>query len=378
MNGLFWIAFLVILYTYIGYPLLLMFFVRLKQRETLRDDGFVPSLSLIIAAHNEEKVIGRKIEKTLELNYPKKKLEVIIASDASEDRTDEIVQGFSKEGVVLVRQHQRRGKTAAQNLAVGVAKGEILVFSDATTVFKKDALKKLVRHFINPSVGCVAGREKFIKSRHEISQEASFFWNYELFLRSQESKFNSLISVSGCIFALRKELYKPLGDGLIEDFALPLQVVAKGYRVAYAEDAIGYERAAKDTKSEFTRKARIVSGAIHVVYTMKHLLNPLRYPLLSFQLISHKILRWLAPVFMIVLFISNIGLLFENGLFLLLGLAQIGFYGLGLAGYFLQIRHKLPKLLKIVYHFCVINFSAILGIVNFLKGDRRVIWQPVR
>jgi cellulose synthase/poly-beta-1,6-N-acetylglucosamine synthase-like glycosyltransferase len=378
MKILFWLSLFWVFYAYAGYLLLLMLINKVKKEPIEFDEEFVPSISLIIAAYNEEKVIGRKIEESLALDYPKDKLEIIVASDASTDGTDAIVKSFVHKGVILVRQAERKGKTSAQNLAFSKSTGEVLVFSDATTLLEKDVLRKLSRYFIDFRVGCVGGEERFIESKDEISEEAGFFWKYETLIRRAESDFNTMIGVSGCVFALRKDLYEPLDEALIEDFVLPLKVAAKGYKVVYEKDAIGYERAAPDTGSELKRKTRIVSGGISVVLNMRRLLNPLRHPLLAFQIFSHKICRWLAPVFMVLLFISNMFLLPFGIFYLVLGILQALFYLTALAGYFARNYRRLPRVPRLAYHFCVVNSAAVLGMAQFLRGEKKAIWNPVR
>lgn len=379
MKFIFWLSIIWTVYTYFGYLVILIIISKFnKKPKIIKDKDFIPSVSLIAAAHNEEKVIRRKIEESLNLDYPKEKLEIIIASDGSTDRTDQIVNDFAGRGVVLVQQDKHRGKTAVQNLAVLKARGEILVFSDATTIFKEDALKKLVRNFKDPIVGCVGGEEHFLKSQETISKEASFYWRYERFLRRKESDFNTLIGVSGCIFAIRRRFYEPLEDSLGEDFTLPLKVASKGFRVVYEKEAIGYEEAAMDTKTELARKTRIVSRGINALFKMRHLLNPFKYPSLSFQLISHKIFRWFAPIFMLSLFFSSLFLLGVNRFFFVMGMCQVIFYILATVGFFLKNHKYSPKFVRLIYHFCIVNIAGIWGMINFLKGERKVIWQPIR
>lgn len=378
MSALFWISLLLVFYTYAGYLLVLAVITKFKKNNMGIDDEFLPALSLIIAAYNEEKTIEQKINGSLGMDYPKDRLEIIVASDASTDETDSIVKRFENKGVVLVRQPERGGKTAVQNFAASKAKGEILVFSDATTIYEKDVLKKMVRHFVDFRVGCVGGEEHFIKSDREISEEAGFFWKYETLIRQKESDFNTMIGVSGCIFAIRKELYEPLDESLIEDFALPLKVAAKGFKTIYEKSAVCYEKAAQDTRMELARKTRIVSGGMNVIWKMRDLINPLKYPLLSFQILSHKILRWLAPVFMITLFISNMFLMPMETAFFITGILQILFYATAIIAYFGKNHWKLPKLPRLIYHFCVVNSAAVLGMVQFFRGEKKAIWQPIR
>ncbi|MBN1871083.1 MAG: glycosyltransferase [Candidatus Omnitrophica bacterium] len=396
MKFTFWFSVILIFYTYIGYAVILKIIVKSKRllrsarndERTISDD--LPTVSFIITARNEEGVIRKKLEDTLTLDYPKDKLEVIVASDASSDDTNRIVEEF--EGVKLVRQDEHKGKTAVQNLAVSQASGDILVFSDATTIYKKEAIRKLVRNFGDPNVGCVGGEEHFKRqvdgewftvNGKGIEEEASFFWKYEKYLRRRESEINSMIGVSGCIFAIRRELYEPLEESLIEDFALPLIVNSRGFKVVCEEEAICYENAAKDTGTEFSRKTRIVTGGINVLYKMKHLLNPIKYPLLSFQLFSHKILRWLSPLFLLGVFVSNLYLFEINRFYYLSYIAQLCFYGIALFGHITRAQEHTStgahlKIVRLIYHFCVMNFAAVLGFIRFLRGERRVVWQPVR
>src|SRR3989338_1476252 len=360
MKFIFWVSFFILFYTYIGYAALLYVVSFIKRNKVITDETYAPSISFIIAAYNEQVSIKDKIEKTLALDYPKEKMEIIIASDASTDKTDEIVLQYAKQGVKLCRMDERRGKTQVQNLAVSKAKGEILVFSDATTIYKKDAIKKLVRNFADKKIAIVAGEEEFIK-KGIMYKQVSVTWNYEKFLRRLESRFNSLIGVSGCIFAIRKNLYEKLSSGLIEDFTLPLLVLEKGYKVHLEEGAIGYEEPVSRSQDEFKRKARIVSNGISVVMNMRRLLNPFRNFKIAFQLISHKVFRWLAPIFMILLFVSSISLMNTGVVFFVFAIAQATFYLSAIFGY------------GLIRHFCIVNFAGIIGIFQFLRGNRKVM-----
>jgi len=378
MKIIFWFSLAGVMYAYVGYLAILTIITMFRKKTFIEDGDYTPSVSLIIAAHNEEKVIKQKIEESLALDYPKEDLEIIVASDASTDRTDDIVKRFRDGRVVLVRQNVWAGKTAAQNLAASRSGSKILVFSDATTVFEKKALRKLAKHFSDPRVGCVGGEEHFIKSEKGISAEAGFFWKYEKLIRRKESCLNTMIGVSGCIFAIRRELYESLEESLIEDFALPLKVASKGYNVIYEKEAIGYEHAVANTEDELARKTRIVAGGINVLARMGYLLNPFKYPSISFQLISHKIFRWLAPIFMAMLFVSNLFLLNDGTGYLVFGILQIAFYSLAIAGYLFRDHYRAPRAIRLAYHFLIVNLAAIGGIFRFFSEDKRPIWDPVR
>ncbi|MCK4948038.1 MAG: glycosyltransferase family 2 protein [Candidatus Aureabacteria bacterium] len=377
MRVLFLFCVSVICYTYAGY-LLLLTVLSIKKKRINKGDIF-PYVSLIVAAYNEEDSIEGKIKNSLKLNYPKEKLEIIVASDCSTDNTDKIVEKYLDKGIKLVRQNQRNGKTAVQNLAVASAKGEILVFSDATTIYDKEALKKMVRNFNDSTVGCVAGVERFVKPEKSlIAEEVSLFWKYEQLLRQKETDVSSIVAVSGCIFAIRKFLHEELSENLVEDLILPLKTIFKGYRVVNEKEAIGYEETVINSEDDYKRKERIVTGGIIGLLYMKHLLNPVRYPILSFQLISHKIFRWLTPFFLIVLFLSNMYLI-RNGLFFqVFGFLQILCYLLAGIGYLLRKTENTLKIFKIPYYFCLINAAAAVGVIKFLSGKRQIVWTPVR
>lgn len=366
MKILFWISLFWVVYAYAGYMALLAIFGLFKRKKITKKD-IQPDITMIITAYNEEKSMDKKIRNCLELDYPKERLEIIIVSDASTDKTEKIASRYKSERVSVLRMETRGGKTAAQNYAVGFAKGEILVFSDATTIYKKDALRKLVRNFSDEKIGIAAGEEEFNRNKDShINREVSLSWKYERILRRFENRFNSLIGVSGCIFAIRKNLYEKLNEGLIEDFALPLSVISKGYRVYLEKEAIGFEETAHKAKEEFKRKTRIVTNGINVLFNNRRLLNPFKNFKVFFQLVSHKVFRWLAPIFLFGLLASSAFLLNEGILYKFFFLAQISCYGLAIVGF------------KIPFYFCLVNLAALVGIIKFLFGKNKVIWEPIR
>ncbi len=378
MKPVFWISLIWVFYTYIGYLGLLTLITWFRRRPVRRTDE-TPRVTMLTAAYNEEEAIEEKIRNCLAQDYPSEKLEVIIASDCSSDNTDEIVARFAQHRVRLVRQPVRKGKTAALNLTLAHATGEILVFSDATTHFPKDTVSKLVRDFGDPSVGCVGGEPRFrLPSQTAVGGEVSFFWRYEQLLRRKESEFNTLIGVSGCVFAMRRELAEPLREDLIEDFVFPLKVASKGYRVVYEKEAVAYENTTLTGEQEFQRKARIVVGGINALWHMRSLLNPFRHPLLTFQLFSHKICRWLTPFFLATLFISTMVLMFRDPLFMPLGVVMLAFAACSAVGSRLHTRRSLPRLFKVPYYFVLINLAVLAGIYQYFAGERRVLWEPIR
>jgi cellulose synthase/poly-beta-1,6-N-acetylglucosamine synthase-like glycosyltransferase len=365
---------------YIGYPVLALLAARLHPAPPIRKAKCTPSASLVVPAHNEETVIAQKIRSSLGLVYPPSKLNIIVASDGSTDRTNEIVGGFADQGVNLLALNRNRGKSAAQNAAAVRGKGDLLLFTDANATLRPDALCRLVRNFADEGVGCVVGKVTY---RNEgdtgVSEGEGFYWRYELSLRQLESRLGNLAMGSGPIMALRRELFEPLDPDVGEDFALPMKVAMKGYRVVYEPEAVSEEVLFQNTPSTmFKSKVRIITKDLRGLWLCRGILNPLRYPLYSWGLISHKLLRWLVPYFLIGLFAANL-LLLEQSFCRLTLAAQIFCYGLAGLGYLWQrTGWKPPRLLAIPFSFCLVNSAAAVGMARFLTGKRSGSWTPVR
>lgn len=377
MIFIFWSLIFLVLYTYLGYPLLVAFLAKFNKNKIIKKELY-PNVSIIISAHNEEINIRTKLENTIKLDYPKANLEVIVASDASDDGTDNIVKEFTDKKVRLFRTEERVGKTEVQNLAVKEAKGEILVFSDATTFYEPSALKKIVRNFADPKVGAVGGELVYInKSDTSVGQGNGLYWKYEKFLKSQESQFSSLIGVSGCCYALRKELYESIRPDLISDFVIAQIIYKKGKRVVYEPEAISYEETNIDAEDEFKMRVRVAVRTFYGLWCMRTLLNPFKYGFFSVQLISHKILRYFIPLFLIMLLFINLILTIQNEVvFYKFTLClQIIFYLFALIGRFFK---KSGTALYIPFYFLFTNFALLIGLFKFLKGEKRVLWNPLR
>ena len=333
MSFIFWASVAIIVYVYFGYPLILQCVSLFRHYEAPPEPAEWPGVSLIIAAYNEEEVIEEKLDNSLDLDYLREKMEIIVASDGSTDRTDEIVERRAGDGVRLVRVEGRQGKTGAQNRAVEEATGEILVFSDANAIYDRDAIKKLVRHFGRDDVGCVEGRrvdyspDKTATAEHELT-----YRDYESRIKTLESQTFSCAGATGPIYAVRRSLYVPLPLEAISDFMEPMMVMYKhGKRQVYEPAAVSREEVLPSTRKEFKRKVRITSRAIDSLLRNPGVLNPLRTSFLAFELFSHKILRWSAPLFMVVVLVSNM-LLLSVPLYRLALVAQLCFYALACAG----------------------------------------------
>lgn len=376
---LFLFLIVLILYVYFGYPFLLLILSKLCPSSPVQKAEITPTVSLIIAAYNEEKVIAQKIENCLSLDYPSENLEIIVASDGSMDRTNEIVRGYAGQGVKLIALSPNQGKSSAQNQAVAEAQGDIIFFSDANVMLRPDAVRKIVSNLADVNVGCVVGKVTYInKGDTSVSQGEESYWRYELFLREKESKFGNFTMGSGPIMAIRRNLFQPLDSNVGEDFVLPMQVAISGYRVVYEPKAISEEILFQNTHvSMFRTKVRIITKDLRGLFICRTLLNPFRYPLYAWGLISHKLLRWLAPYFLIVLFVSNI-LLLDHFFYRLIFSLQLAFYSMAAAGYFWQKKNKAPRIFGIPFSFCLVNLAALVGVAKFAMGKKSGRWKPVR
>jgi cellulose synthase/poly-beta-1,6-N-acetylglucosamine synthase-like glycosyltransferase len=374
---IFWLSTGVLCYVYAGYPILLAVLALFFGSRRSGSD-YTPSLSVLIAARNEEANIGTKIQQTLALDYPPAKFEILVLSDASTDRTDEIVRSFGDPRVRLVRIPNRGGKTHAQNEGVRVARGEILVFSDATTVYHPQALCYLARNYADPSVGAVSGRYQYFdpagKSPTGLGTVA--FWNYENFIKLMQSRVRTISGCCGCIYSVRKEAYAPLAPEVISDLVQPLQVIQKGYRVVFEDRALAHEETTQTTSEEFFMRVRIVTRGIWGLLSVPALLVPWKFAWVAFQLWSHKIIRWLVPFFLVFLFGSNM-LLWQDPVYRLFLAMQAIFYAIALCSLLIPIQ-RVWKPLGIPLYFCTLNAAAFLSVIEVVRGNRYVVWETIR
>jgi len=378
MEVLFWLSVAIILYTYFGYPLLILFASLLVKRK-VQKEKIEPRVTFLITAYNEEKSIKEKIEDTLGLDYPKEKLEIIVASDASNDRTDDIVKEFEGQGVRLFRVEGRLGKTEAQNQAVKIAEGDIIIFSDATTKYEKSAIRKIVRNYADSTVGAVSGRYKYFDTgKTQIGTGTIAFWDYENFIKARQTKIQTITGCCGCIYSVRKSLYVNLPRDIISDLVEPLKVLEHGYRIVFEPEALAYETTCQKSDEEFKMRLRVISRGMRGLLYMKHLLNPFKYGFISFQLISHKILRWLIPLFLTGLYLTNIFLMHKNIFYLDFFLLQSIFYLLALIGLFIDYFPKKIKIFSLPLYFCVVNIASIVALAKILIKKKDIKWETVR
>jgi cellulose synthase/poly-beta-1,6-N-acetylglucosamine synthase-like glycosyltransferase len=375
---LFWLAVALLFYIYVGYPLLLAI-VATFARRSRPQLGEYPKLSVLIAAYNEEANIGRKIRETLALDYPADQLEIMIVSDGSIDRTDEIVKASAADTRVrFLRIEDRRGKTHAQNEGVKHCNGDIIVFSDATAVYHPKALQYLACNYKEPEVGAVSGRYQYFdpEGKFPTGLGSVVFWNYENMIKKLQSRIRTLTGCSGCIYSVRRTVYTPLPDSACSDLVEPLHVVKLGYRVVFEDRALAHEETTKSAGEEFGMRVRVVTRGIRGVLSVSDLLKFWKYGWVSFQLISHKMLRWCVPFVVLLLLVANV-LLVGEPLFRYLLILQLLFYFVASISLVIPL-HRRWKLLGMPLYFCTLNAAALFGIVELVRGHKYVVWETVR
>ena len=367
-------------YVYIGYPTLiaaLATFVR-RRRPAPGSDDDLPTVSVLIAAYNEEKSIGRKIQQTLALSYPAEKLEIVVVSDASTDGTDSIVSAFRDPRVRLLRMSQRRGKTHAQNQGIKICRGEIVAFSDATTVYHPQALRFLACNYQNASVGAASGRYQYFDPSGDSPTGLGTiaFWNYENQIKTLQSRIKTITGCCGCIYSVRRNLYTELPDDIISDLVQPLWIIQKGYRVAFEDRALAYEETTKSANAEFAMRVRIITRGIRGLLSVPNLLKPWKHGWVSFQLFSHKVLRWMVPFFLIIL-LAGSALLVRHPGFRYLVYLQGLFYLSALVSGWVPI-HRRWRPLGVPLYFCTLNAAALFSVIEVLRGKKYIVWETAR
>ena len=378
MEAIFWLSVAAIGYAYIGYPLLLLLLSRIRPKP-VKSGHWTPSVTVVIAAYNEERDLAAKLENTLALDYPPSHLEVIVTSDCSSDRTDEIARSFAARGVRLHRQEERHGKTAAQNAAVTKARGEIIVFSDATTHYRPDVLKLMVPAFADKSVGCVTGRVIYQDEKDSsVGTGTQSYWNYEFFLKRHESAVCSLIGVCGCMYAVRASAYIPLYDEACSDFIIATTMVEQGLRAVYVPEAVCTEEPNRQAKKELAARVRIISQTFADLWRNRSVLNPFRSGFYAIQLWSHKLMRYLVPVFLIAIFIASAFLVPRNAFYAAVFLMQVAFYLAALVSWALERLGVTFSLLALPQYFVITNLASLIAFVKFLTGERYTRWEPSR
>lgn len=372
-----WGSLSLLVYIYAGYPLVLLVSGIIRRRSPV-ELGYKPAISILIAAYNEEAGIQKKLEDTLQLDYPTDKLEIIVLSDGSTDRTDEIVRGFSDSRVRLLRAPERKGKTNVQNLGVELAKGEVLIFSDATSIYHPLALQYLACNFADPQVGAVSGQCHYFESHRRSPSGVGtiVFWTYETLIKLLESRLSTIVGCSGCIYAVRRSAYTPLRPEVISDLVQPLRAIQKGYRVVFEGRAVANEETTHSSGEEFAMRVRVITRGMGGILSVISLLNPLKYGWVSVQLLSHKVLRWLVPLFLIMLLSASMALR-SAPLYHALLMSQCAFYAVALLTLIVPL-HRIWRPLGIPLYFCTVNAAAFCSVLEVARGRKYLVWETVR
>lgn len=376
--GLFLGSLAALIYTYVGYPLL-VYLVGVLFPKRVRKEPIKPSVTVLITAYNEELSIRAKLENTLSIDYPKEKLEILVASDGSDDETDEIVEEFASFGVKLFHQDGRRGKTYTQNKAVEKASGEIILFSDATTMYQPNVLQEIVPNFADDKVGCVAGKLLYVdRLNSDVGKGAKSYWNYETFLKESESRACSLIGASGCLYAIRRFAYRPMYSEACSDFLICSIVYEQGLRSVYEPQAICMEETNQKAGKEMKMRIRVISQTFTDLWRNRRMMNPFRTGFFAVELISHKLFRYAVPLFLFLLFVSSVILMPSSRFFIIALCLQVLLYVMAFVGLILEKMGVGTGVFTLPLYFVLTNSASIVGFYKFLTGEKYAAWEPIR
>ena len=393
---IFWALFLLVVYTYAGYGLVVWLLVKIrkvagKERRVVDDTAFQPDVTLVVPAYNEQDYIAHKLQNSIDLDYPTEHIRFLFVTEGSTDGTSEFIEQMQQQDsrISLTAGRERKGKIEAMNLVMPFINTPITIFTDANTTLNPEAIRCIVRHFADPQVGAVAGEKRIITLANESAAGSGegFYWKYESFLKKLDTQLYSVVGAAGELFAIRTELYKPVEkDTLLDDFMISLRIAEKGYRVIYEPEAYAIERPSFSIDDEQKRKVRIAAGGFQSISRLGELLNIFRYGWLSFQYISHRVLRWAVTPFCLplMLFINALLVLMTESdrwsfrLYVSLLIAQIAFYLFAFLGHILASRQLKVKIFFIPYYFTFMNWCAILGYVRFRTGSSTGIWEKAR
>lgn len=389
MVYLFWILLGLVFYTYIGYGLVLWFLVKFKHLffgKTIPPSPTEwPEITYVVAAWNEKKWMQKKIQNGLDFDYPKNKIHHLYVTDGSDDGTPDSIKSFPFPNDVRFSVHhspERKGKIAAVERIMEFVETPIVVYSDANTEVNKEAMKNMIRHYENPKVGAISGEKRIsISDSDSATAGEGIYWKYESFLKKLDSQFYSAVGAPGELFSIRTKFYRPVPpDTLVEDFFLTMSIAKDGYKIVYEPDAYAVEAKSASVGEEMKRKIRIGAGGLQAVYRLAPLLNIFKHGRLSFQYISHRVLRWtLAPaalpfIFMLNFFLAQDG----SALYKYLFFGQVAFYLFALLGYLLEKQKMKIKAFFVPYYFCMMNYSMYRGLGRLIKGSQSVLWEKAK
>jgi len=387
LNILFWLLLCIIFYTYIGYGLVLWVLVQLRNLfKRSKDDydlSYEPQVCLFVTAFNEKDYIEQKVANSFALDYPKEKIQYIWVTDGSDDGTPGLLKEYPE--LEVFHEPERKGKMNAMNRGMQFVKAPIVIFSDTNTVLGVNSIREIVKEFSKPEVGCVAGEKRIIERHAESAAGAGegLYWKLESWIKKMDSDLNSAVGAVGELFAIRTELFEKVEiDTLLDDFIISLKIAQKGYKIAYSPEAYAQETASLNVNEELKRKVRIAAGGVQTIFRLKGLLNFFKYGLLTWQYISHKVLRWtITPLSLFVLYFVNLLIVYGNrswapdNFFSIFFYVQNFCYYVALAGWYFENRKIRSKLFFAPYYFVMINYAAILGIFRYFKGKQSVNWE---
>lgn len=387
---IFWFLLFIIVYTYVGYGILLFIIIKIRRffklgNKVNSNPNYEPEVTLFIAAYNEKDYVDAKMKNTLELEYPKEKLNIIWVTDGSDDETPDLLTGYANTKVYHL--DERNGKIGAMNRGMEFVKTPIVIFSDANTNLGKESIRRIVNLFSNPAVGCVSGEKRIVNKESDVASGAGegIYWKYESALKKWDAELYSVVGAAGELFAIRTELYRHVEkDTLLDDFIISLRVAQEGYTIQYDPEAYAVETASASVKEEFKRKIRISAGGIQSIVRLRSLLNIFKYGTLSFQYISHRVLRWSLTPLCLILLIPVLSILAFNegivsfGFYSILFWMQFLFYTSALLGWFLENRETRIKILFVPYYFFIMNLCVILGFFRYIKKSQSVNWERAK
>jgi cellulose synthase/poly-beta-1,6-N-acetylglucosamine synthase-like glycosyltransferase len=387
---LFWVLLFIVFYAYLGYGILLFMLVKLKRllvKPIKPDTSYEPEVTLFVAAYNEKDFVDAKVKNALELDYPQSKIRQVWVTDGSDDGTPELLKQYAHLGVEVYHKPERGGKIGAMNRGMQFVKTPIVIFSDGNTLLGRESIRRIVALFSNPVVGCVSGEKRiFSKEKDTAAGTEGIYWKYESKLKKWDAELHSVVGAAGELFAIRTELFTEVEkDTLLDDFMISLRIAMQGYTIQYDPDAYAIETSSANVKEELKRKIRIAAGGVQSIIRLSPLLNVFKYGTLSFQYISHRVLRWtLAPVALPFILVLNGILWFNAGmtnlanLYVWLFMLQITFYVLALIGWYLENKAIKIKVLFVPYYFLMMNYAVLMGIKRYFKGSQSVNWERAK
>jgi cellulose synthase/poly-beta-1,6-N-acetylglucosamine synthase-like glycosyltransferase len=374
----FWACCSLLGYVYVVYPALVQFLATRFGRPVGVGDVY-PRVTVILTAYNEESCIKAKLDKLSSLNYPRDLIDILVASDGSSDGTERIAAAYDPQGVRVLRVEGRRGKTACQNAAASAARGDVLVFTDATTYLQTDAIKHLVRNFADKDVGCVGGRLIYVAKVDNITgRGGETYWSYELRLRAAESSLGSLIGVSGCLYAVRKCAYRSIDPALISDFVIAMKMKEQNLRTVLAPDAVCFESTLDRGSEELSMRVRVAVRSLNALVRERRFLNPLRYGLFAWQLLSHKVLRYASPLLWLSALGANVVLAGDTRFYLYSLLGQCALIAAGGVGFVIHRDARSTGVLGRPYYLLLTNAASLIATLRYLRGERMITWTPIR